>query len=166
MDSRALSKDGYIIDQRYTKEITYGNLSSKINGCGWIAAYNFLHAIGTDVSCEDVCRQMSEHLTMRGFFGTPVKVVMKYMAGRGIAIRKINGKRRALESCLRVNVGMLRYVEGKEPHFIAFVKINADTFRFFNSVEGEERHVSTMEDFFEDHAKLPRVRALIPVLSQ
>ena len=36
------SKDGYIIDQARVTDIRYGALTSDINGCGWIAEFNFL----------------------------------------------------------------------------------------------------------------------------
>ena len=42
------SKDGYIIDQARVTNIRYGALTSDINGCGWIAEYNFLKRMGQD----------------------------------------------------------------------------------------------------------------------
>ena len=45
LDPKALSDDGYIIDQRRTKAISFGGCPSSKNGCGWIAAYNFLKAL-------------------------------------------------------------------------------------------------------------------------
>ena len=45
LDPKALSDDGYIIDQRQTESISFGGCPSSKNGCGWIAAYNFLKAL-------------------------------------------------------------------------------------------------------------------------
>ena len=45
LDPKALSDDGYIIDQRRTESISFGGCPSSKNGCGWIAAYNFLKAL-------------------------------------------------------------------------------------------------------------------------
>lgn len=42
------SKDGFIIDQARLTNIRYGVFTSDINGCGWIAAYNFLKRMGED----------------------------------------------------------------------------------------------------------------------
>ena len=48
----ALSADGFIIDQRKTDNIPFGAVTSDRNGCGWIACYNLLRALGRDPDPE------------------------------------------------------------------------------------------------------------------
>ena len=69
------SSDGYIVDQKQLQGYPYGRYSSDWNGCGWIAAYNLLKSRGQDVSCDEICREMSGRLRFGGFFGTSVENV-------------------------------------------------------------------------------------------
>ena len=43
-----LSEDGYIINQGMLREIPFGNYPSSKNGCGWIAVYNLMKALGNE----------------------------------------------------------------------------------------------------------------------
>ena len=49
------SKDGYIINQGLTQHIHNGRYDSAYNGCGWIAAYNFLKINGVSMRSEKLC---------------------------------------------------------------------------------------------------------------
>ena len=58
LDPKALSDDGYIIDQRQTESISFGGCPSSKNGCGWIAAYNFLKALDRTPNPEVLLRRL------------------------------------------------------------------------------------------------------------
>ena len=72
LDPRALSDDGYIIDQRYTENIPFGGRPASRNGCGWIAAYNVLKALGQSPDSELLRRQLERTLLPGGRLGVNV----------------------------------------------------------------------------------------------
>ena len=48
----------------------YGRFSSARSGCGWVAAYNILHAAGWDPSADRVRRGLEKGLLLGGVLGT------------------------------------------------------------------------------------------------
>lgn len=165
MDDRALSPDGYIIDQRRTSGLQYGKYASNWNGCGWIAAYNLLLYMGFGCSPEDVNGELAAILPHKGRMGTPVRTMEKYLASRGVGVRCVWTRGRILSAIERAHSGILRYVDEGAPHYVTFVRANGGQWRFFNAIEEDPAHFSTMEEFFRDHAPRYLVRALIPVNS-
>jgi len=158
---KMLSDDGYIIDQEYTKSYQYGKLSSDINGCGWIAMYNLFHVQNSLKSYEDVYYEMNAILTYNGMFGTPMKVMKNYLMINKIAFTVISGKKDSLIKAKTSNVGIIRYFEGYELHFVTYTKLPNGNYRFFNAIPGKEEHQVSMESFFNDHCKLPFVKVII-----
>lgn len=69
LDPKALSDDGYIIDQRQTESISFGGCPSSKNGCGWIAAYNFLKALDRTPNPEVLLRRLERTLLPGGKLG-------------------------------------------------------------------------------------------------
>ena len=69
LDPKALSDDGYIIDQRQTEAISFGGCPSSKNGCGWIAAYNFLKALDRTPNPEVLLRRLERTLLPGGKLG-------------------------------------------------------------------------------------------------
>lgn len=80
---RAFSKDGYIINQQLLQSVPYGMKQSNNNGCGWIAAYNFLHGFDRKKSWDTVRQQMEDTLLFGGLLGTHVVQLYLYLRRHG-----------------------------------------------------------------------------------
>ena len=155
------SADGYIIDQDYMTAYRYRGMTSNINGCGWIAAYDLLHAQGKDISFEDVHRDMNAMFPLQIPGPTPVSKLREYLARHG-RYRLYVGKKASLRAALKARAGILRYWEENVPHFITFVRVEGGLYRFFNVNDGLEDFTCPMEEFFDKHCIRPFVRAITP----
>lgn len=160
-DTRALSYDGYIIDQRYTGEFQYGCYKSSLNGCGWIAAYNMLRYLGFEDTPEDIAAGMNAVLPYHGRHGTPVATLKKYLVSRGVAVRRVGRGRYVPRTLSRCRAGIIRYLDEGVPHYASFGACGGDKFRFCNAVEGDAAHISTMDEFFRAHVGLFFTCALV-----
>lgn len=152
MDERAFSEDGYIKDQDYTGELQYGRWPSNYNGCGWIAAFNLVHALGLPDPAEEVFRGMLDILLYEGRRGTPTVTVARYFRERKIRLRRCYGKAPLFLKLLaekKVSKGILRYEEGLVPHYITFIRTAEEKYRFLNTVDGLEDFMVTPEEFAE-----------------
>lgn len=157
----ALSKDGFIIDQALTKGLNYGKLSSDINGCGWIAIYNMMHALNIETSYQDVYHMMNDILIYHGYLGTPMKTMKAFLDKSELTYQIVRGKKKALIRALMSEVGIIRYFEGKELHFVTYQRKDNGQYRFFNAIGGEDNHLLTMNDFFTQHCRLPFVLVIV-----
>lgn len=162
MDKRAFSPDGYIIDQRKTRQLQYGRYTSDWNGCGWIAAYNLLRYFGRRDSAETVNAALAAILPHQGRMGTPVRTMKKYLAAEGLPCRVVWTRRRILREIRSAPAGILRYIDEGAPHYVTFVRSGGEKWRFFNAIEGESAHVCTMAEFFRTQAPKYLVRAILP----
>ena len=146
----AFSSDGYIIDQNYMGEYEYRTISSKHNGCGWMAVYNLRKFLGHDVNFDDVRREMDKMHTIRIPGPTTMKVLREYMKRYVPEARESIGKDAAFTAANASRAGILRYNESSVPHLIAFIRLEGDRFRFFNVEDGYEDCCYTMPDFFKE----------------
>lgn len=153
------SPDGYIIDQNRFTAYRYREMSSDINGCGWIAAYNVLRFLGHGVAFDDVRRGMDAMIRLRIPGPTPTRVLRAYLSRFG-RFSYAAGRRRALAAAQASTAGVLRYWEGSEPHFIAFLRRPDGQFRFLNVADGLEDIALPMDAFFADHCRRGPVRVL------
>ena len=154
------STDGYIIDQNAFSGYRYREMSSDINGCGWIAGYNLLRAAGKDVDFDTVRRQLDEMIRLRIPGPTPMRTLRRWL-GRHLPCRCAAGRKKALEAAGGSTAGILRYWEGREPHFIAFLRTADGRYRFLNVADGLEDIILPMEDFFKAHCSRGYTRALV-----
>ena len=99
----------------------------------------------------------------------PFPTMVRYFKERHIPIARIYGSGEELVRIVRecgVPRGILRYIEGREPHYIAFVLVDAEAparYRFFNAADGKEDFIETMEYFRREHLGGRRVvRLLLP----
>lgn len=153
------SWDGYIIDQDCFGAYPYRGITSDINGCGWIAAYNFLFAREKSKDHRAVHREMNAMFPLQIPGPTPVRVLRRYLK-RYTVYRFTAGRKRALAAAKGSDAGVLRYWEGKEPHFISFIRAGEDAFRFFNVADGQEDICLSMETFFREHCHRGWVRVI------
>ena len=156
------SQEGYIIDQDHFAAYPYRGMTSNINGCGWIAAYNLLRAQGYDIDYETVHRDMNAMFPHQIPGPTPVSKLREYLARHGEYAFTV-GKKSSLRACMKAKAGILRYWEVNIPHFITFVRVDGQRYRFFNVNDGLEDFTCTMEEFFQNHCVKPFVRAITPV---
>ena len=161
--SDAMSTDGYLIDQDYTQAYSYRGMSSAYNGCGWIASYNMLHALGSDMSYEQVHQEMDSLFPIKIPGPTPGYKLEKFLH-RHVYFHVSSGREKILKAASRCRAGILFYWEGKEPHYTTFVRIGqSDEFRFFNVTDGLEDCRYTMKGFLSTRPSLPFMRAYTTV---
>lgn len=91
------SSDGYIVDQARLTNIRYGVLTSDANGCGWIAAYNFLRRRGEDVTEREIADELVRYTLLRGLLGTDLFRLKRMLRRHGYPTRlQFVGKKRAV----------------------------------------------------------------------
>ena len=145
--------DGYIADQDCFADWRYRTMSADINGCGPIAFYNLLHALGREADWREVFREL-ESLHRVNMPGPTSMRAMRLMLARHLPqARETQGREAALEAAEKARAGIFRYWEGREPHFIAFVRQDGDRFRFFNVSDGLEDCEMSMERFGREHLR-------------
>lgn len=154
------SGDGYIIDQNRFGDYPYRRMTSDINGCGWIAAYNLLHGLGRTIPFDDVRRDMDAMIRLRIPGPTPVRTLRAYVKRFADTAYTSGRKKRVLAAAEGSPAGILRYWEGREPHFITFIRLPDGRYRFLNVADGLEDFALPMEEFFRTRCHRGPVRVL------
>lgn len=144
------SKDGYITDQEYFRAYQYRTITSDINGCGWIAAYNIRHHLGHAVTPDEVRSELDRMHTLRLPGPTTMRNMRAYLKKHVPQITEHTGRNAALDSAKTSECGILRYSEAGVPHFVSYFRQNG-VYRFFNVNAGQEDFVASMDGFFEAH---------------
>lgn len=162
MKSKALSKDRFIINQSSLTQIPYGKYSSAVNGCGWIAVYNYLRLLHSPLPAKVIIRQMEHGLLFRGKIGTNLFFLYGYLWYLGhpsllfphftFTIRRTHAKK-----------GILMYYTGSGIHFAAFRRISKTHFCFYNAVNGKEKHHQTMSEFINTYNHFPLLFLITPL---
>jgi len=176
INQRAFSSDGYIIDQRFLDNLPYGVKQSNDNGCGWIAAYNFLRACGRNKNWDTVRRQLEDSLFLGGFLGTHLLQLYGYLRRHGFSLHWAVGRRSVIRQSACCRVGILFYCNGAALHFVTFRP--ADTaeaaqhgvvhkacngvplYRFWNGRMGYAWDYDTLAGFLDSQSKTPLLLAL------
>jgi hypothetical protein len=152
----ALSEDGYIIHQGRTGNIPYGPVKSSLNGCGWIAAYNLLKALGRPLPRpEALSRQLARGTPLRGVAGTSPRRLRRFLQAQGIPLAAAFSRRLAPAFARHAKAGIVYYLDGHEPHLVAFKAATGGRLRFFNVEYGDACHLLTMDAFIKQYAKFP-----------
>ena len=159
---KGISKDGYITDQNHFSAYRYRGMSSNWNGCGWVAAYDLRHAQGHDVDFKAVHRDMNALFPFQIPGPTPVWKLRLYLSRHG-RYRLTVGKRASLAVAGKAPAGIIRYWEGRTPHFVPFVRREDGRYRFFNVADRLEDFICPMDEFFRDHCVHGLVRVITPV---
>jgi hypothetical protein len=163
------SKDGYIIDQARLTNIRYGALMSDINGCGWIAEYNFLKRMGQQVDEKTLADELIRHSIFRGLAGTDLFRLRRYLKTHGYRMPLKffwNKKTRLPEG---TSAGIIYYCHKDGFHFVTFYadeaippQEDADVrFRFLNGLAGKENHMDTMRGFLTKNNIVPFALILV-----
>jgi len=153
----AFSEDGYLIDQSKTGSVSFGCERSDRCGCGWIALFNLMRALGRPVTCLQARDAMEKHSLFQGRLGTNPLTLRAYLRRqKGILPRiAILSKTRAAQRAALCRCGIVLYIHKHGAHFVAFIKETEHTFRFLNAKYGDPTLVMTMEGFLKRFAALP-----------
>lgn len=143
----AFAQSGHIVDQRRMTDVRYGLRMSNINGCGWIAVYNFLRCMGSRVLPDSVARALARHSLFRGLLGTSPFRIRRYLRRHGYALQSAFGISKAAERAAFAAAGILLYRHSGGWHFVAFVRADGDELHFYNAIAGAPNHVETMRTF-------------------
>jgi hypothetical protein len=154
------SADGYIIDQNYLSAYPYRGVTSDVNGCGWIAAYDLRHAMGHDVVFAEVHQQMNAMFPLQIPGPTPMRVMRRYLR-RYMTVTQACGRARVLALAAAAPWGILRYREENVPHFVTFLRLSEGAYRFFNVADDQEDIQMSMDAFFAAHIHRGKVRILL-----
>ncbi len=161
MENKSFSRDGYIINQDYTFEYPYGKLNSDQNGCGWIAIYNLLKAMGNEVDYRLIYEDMNKILPYYGLVGTPTRIMKKVLGDYSIDFKEVKNVKAIMKSSKTFRYAIFRYFEKGVPHYITAIRLENNKFRFLNAQLGREDHICTMEEFFKEHVRIPIIKALV-----
>ena len=163
------SSDGYIVDQARVTDIRYGVFTSDVNGCGWIAAFNFLKQHGEAVDEKTVAGELIRWAPLRGLAGTSVFRLKRMLKRHGYptALKVVTKKRADLPKTTQA--GVIYYVHKDGPHFVTFYRDEtvpqqeneAPRFRFLNAIPGRGNHYDTMQGFLGRHNVLPVAGILV-----
>jgi hypothetical protein len=153
------SEDGFLIRQDLMGNIPYGVLVTSRNGCGWIAAYNYLRALGKPVQWDQVRRDLQHLLPFRGKLGANVWVLRGYLRYRGCPLHSAVTPAAVGRLAARSRVGIVMYWTGKHGHYVTFQRQKDGRLRFFNAGASRADVVLTMEEFYRACVKFPLVFA-------
>lgn len=154
IDARALTTEGYIINQSLLGNFKNGWFSSDKNGCGWIAVYNVLIALGVNVKPEWIIEDLRHGLVLGGKLGTHVFYILHYLNQRGCRVRTCVNPKRFAAVARTADACILLYRHKNGNHFVALRREN-DRFHFYNARSGVKDDVRTMEQFLQQERRIP-----------
>ncbi len=157
------ASDGYIVNQGKLTDVRYGLRMSNANGCGWIAAFNFLKRQGEDVTAQGIADELIRWTIFRGLFGTEMFHLWLYLARRGYrtGVKVTGNKKAALPGT--ASAGVIYYRHKRGFHFVSFYRDENvpqtengnPRYRFLNAIAGKEDHFDTMAGFLTKHNVIP-----------
>jgi hypothetical protein len=153
------SADGYIIDQNHLTDYPYRGMTSNVNGCGWVAAYDLRHAMGQEADFRAVHRDMNAMFPLQIPGPTPMRIMRRYLR-RYMTVTQARGREKVLALAREAPWGILRYREENVPHFVTFLRLPEGIYRFLNVADDQEDIQLPMDDFFAAHILRGSVRAI------
>jgi hypothetical protein len=163
------SSDGYVVDQARLTFIRYGALTSDLNGCGWIAAFNFLKQRGEAADEKTYADELIRWTILRGLAGTSLFRLKRMLKRHGYTTAlKIVGKK-DVNLPEGTQAGVIYYVHKDGPHFVTFYRDETvpqqenekPRYRFLNAIPGRGNHFDTMQGFLTKHNVLPIAGILV-----
>lgn len=159
----AISEDGYIIDQRQTDNLSFGRYPSSRNGCGWIAAYNFLKAIDRNPNPEKTLKELERTLLFGGRLGLHAVSLAAYLHRQNIPLQCAVTPFHAQQLAERCKAGIVLYRAGRTNHFAAFRRLPDGKLQFYGAVAGDGANVRSMADFQWECLKFPVSLTIVTV---
>ncbi len=155
LNPHVCSADGYIIRQQALHQVPFGGSPSRNNGCGWIAAFNLLHALGHPVQWQRVRQELSRQLPGSRKGGLQLGALLGYLHGQGCRLRcacTLTGARLLAE---RSRAGIIMYSTGQGNHYVAFVRQADGRLRMLNTAPGCEDMTLSLRQFYQGWVQLP-----------
>ena len=157
------SADGYIVDQARLTTVKYGVMTSDINGCGWIAAFNLLKHFEQEHEEQALANELIRHSIFRGLMGTDLFRLRRFVKRHGYRMPIVfrwNKKARLPEG---TSAGIIYYCHKDGFHFVTFYADESlppddqgeARFRFLNGIGGKGNHFDTMQNFLTTHNVIP-----------
>ena len=157
------SADGYIVDQARLTTVKYGVMTSDINGCGWIAAYNLLKHFEQEHEEQALANELIRHSIFRGLMGTDLFRLRRFVKRHGYRMPIVfrwNKNARLPEG---TSAGIIYYCHKDGFHFVTFYAdeslppdaLGEARFRFLNGIGGKGNHFDTMQNFLTTHNVIP-----------
>lgn len=133
----------YIYDQRNTRHIRFGRCRSDYDGCGWIAVYNALLALGEQADPAEILSALERGgLFLWGYLGTNPFSVRRYFKKRGFLCSFSLFSGRFFERLMRPGaVGIALYFHRRGGHFIALRPLPNDRVQVYNDQYANRRDV-------------------------
>ena len=142
-----------ITNQSKYKHIKYGLLTSDINGCGWIAAYNALQYFGIDKTPEQTAAEMEKScLWLWGLCGTHPDRLARYLC-QYLYIFRLEWRDLAdmHRTTFKKDAGILFYwTKSKRAHYVFFTFVDKNQIEIYNHDSYNMPVVMDKNDFFKD----------------
>ena len=149
VNKAAYSNTGHIVDQARLTDVRYGCRTSDLNGCGWIAVYNFLRCMGARIPQGEIIAEMARHSLFRGLLGTSPLRVLRYLRKSGFPLRSAFGVKRAARIAETARSGILLYRHSGGWHFVAFERADGGRLHFYTAIAGAPDHMESMGSFLK-----------------
>ena len=154
--------EGFIVAQAHTAHLPYGRRGSDYSGCGWIAVYNFLAAMGKSPSADAIRNRLSRGW-FKGRLGTGPLRLRRFVQGRGVPLQTARTQSGAAALAQNAKAGILLYAHPRGLHYVAFTDYNEATKKFLNVGDGQPVVVATLTEFLQANAKTPFCYLMVPL---
>lgn len=155
INPKAITSDGYIINQSLLSNIKYGKYTSDYNGCGWISAYNSLISLGKSPKYTEVISDLQNHSIFNGLFGTNPLYFNKYFSQKGYKVKINLCKKKFNAAASSCTTNIILYFHSKGAHFVSFKSLGNGKYHFYNDIYGKEDDIRTMDQFLDQTGFLP-----------
>jgi hypothetical protein len=152
LPQKAVSSDGYIINQGLLGAIPYAKRDSAYCGCGWIAVFNLFRALGLDKPWDEIRNDIQKYAILGGRFGTNPFSIRRYIR-RTFKTKLMLTPKKAIANADKITHGIVMYRHGNGGHYVMFTNNKNGTFRFYNAIYGAENYNLSMADFLAKHNK-------------
>ena len=146
-------REGYLINQGAIDAIPYGIHSSRINGCGWVSAYNLMKLNGKEATMQETVEGLSR-FGLGEINGENIVNLAFFLIRRNLPVRLTIGRSAIINRMKQAHSGILLYSVGWfHAHYVAWKRIDSRNCCFYNAVYGKSGYIMTPEEFFEQHVK-------------
>lgn len=149
LPKESLSPDGYINDQIKVTNYMYGPVTVALSGCGPIAAYNALKALGKEQFFENVLEYFNKTTIQSFRLGSTIFQFFGIMRKYGIKM-KVHFKKKNFNNA---DVGILWYKHIAGWHYIMYRRVDTlGDYYFYNAGGVTHPIIGTMEEFLNKYA--------------
>lgn len=140
---RAMSRNGFIINQLELSDMKFGSFGSDKNGCGWIAIYNLLRILKQDFFPRDILNLCAPHIPFQGKYGFPLPYMLCKVLNTISFGYEVRLSRKLPQE------GILWYTHPQGAHYVAFKRVGQDKYQLFNDNYSNEADIRTSKEIFK-----------------